>query len=160
MIPLRVPDKTAQEVVFHLAADLPLTHCAAATRHHKGPLGGLARWVFVRVLWYVEQRAVRRGVSLKRTQRRLDEKLQEIIRAANCQERLRRATHVTDWVLQGLVVSREVAQEICDYEARPPGQKTNSGPGMVAAPARPFSAAFFPALNCSRLRLRHEQRAA
>lgn len=83
-----------------------------------GPAGGVTRWLFVRAVWFVERRATRRGVALKRTHRRLDEKLQEIIRAANAQERVRRAAKVVDWAMQGLIVSPAVAQKVCDYEAR------------------------------------------
>lgn len=43
---------------------------------------------------------------------------QEIVRAANWRERVRRATNCTNWVLQGLVKTPELAVRVAKYEVR------------------------------------------
>lgn len=83
----------------------------------EGRVGAVAQWVFVRLVLYIERKS-RRGTSLKRTKKRLENKLQEMVRAANWRERTRRAGNVTHWVLQGLVTTPELAKDVARYESR------------------------------------------
>lgn len=82
-----------------------------------GRVGAVAQWVFVRLVLYVE-RMSRRGAQLKRTKKRLDDKLQEMVRAANWRERLRRAENVVAWTLQGIITTPELAKRVAEYESR------------------------------------------
>lgn len=104
-----------------------------AVAYAEGAVGTLARAVFVRVVLFLERRVSgrRRAGTIARTRARLDARLQEVVRAANWRERVRRAANVTSWVLQGLVDSPEVAAEVARYEAR--GRTGEEGPWAAAA---------------------------
>lgn len=85
-----------------------------------GRSGMVAKYVFLRIVLLMEKRVSRkwRGGSLKKTRERLDAKLNEMVRTANWRERLRRSTNVTNWVMQGLVQTPEIAAMVAEYEAR------------------------------------------
>lgn len=85
-----------------------------------GRAGRVAKFLFVRLVLFMERRVSRRwrGGGLKRTRDRLDAKLQTVVRAANWRERLRRSTNVCSWVMQGLITTPEIAAEVARYEAR------------------------------------------
>jgi hypothetical protein len=86
-----------------------------------GRAGRVAKFLFVRLVLFMERRVSRRwrGGGIQRTRDRLDAKLQQTVRAANWRERLRRSTNVLSWVMQGLVTTPEIAAAVARYEARP-----------------------------------------
>lgn len=82
----------------------------------EGTFGSVARWFFLRLVWTCERLTGRRGASLRKTRRRLYDKLALMVQAANTRERLRRAENVVEWVLLGLVCNEQLAQEVAAYE--------------------------------------------
>lgn len=85
-----------------------------------GMWGHVAKGLFLRIVLFLERKLTGRwrAGSLMKTRDRLDAQLNETVRAANWRERLRRATSVANWVLQGLVDTDELAAEVAAYEAR------------------------------------------
>lgn len=88
----------------------------------EGRAGEVANYLFVRLVMLMERYVGHswRGGSVRRTRDHLDATLQEVVRAANWRERLRRTTNVVSWVLQGLIVTPELAAAVARYEARTP----------------------------------------
>lgn len=90
----------------------------------KGMVASFSYGLVIRILWLLERREGRRrkapaaNLTLRRTEERLEEKLQALVRAANWRERLRRSTNVARWVVQGLVSTPELAAAVAKYEVR------------------------------------------
>lgn len=106
-----------------------------------GLRGVIARWVVLRSVWFIDLHTPEGPVRLysarwwrrlfpplRETRSRLDAGLERMILEANYCERLRRAANVTNWVLMGLVSTRQRAQSVASYEVR------SSSPAWLTRP--------------------------